>query len=91
MWSAPTATAEQTGLVERDLAVNCDHRVLAHDRVLREGRASHEVEELLALALESRCAIWHDALALRGSDGTAEVCLARLRTRIIHELRQQSV
>ena len=44
------------------------------------------MEELFALALESRCAVWHDALALRGSDGTAEVRLAGLQKWTVREL-----
>lgn len=34
------------------------------------------MEQLLTLALESRCSIWHDTLSLCGSDFTAKVRLS---------------
>ena len=36
------------------------------------------MEEVLALTLESRSSIWHDTLALCGSDLTTKVSLAGL-------------
>jgi len=51
---------------------------VGHNGVLGEGRAAHEVEEILALALEARGAIRHHTLTLGRADGTAEVGLARL-------------
>jgi hypothetical protein len=45
---------------------------------LREGRGAHEVEEVLALALEARGAVRHNAFALRGADLAAEVGLSGL-------------
>lgn len=47
------------------------------DGILREGGAAHEVQEVLALALETCRAIRHDTLALRGSNLAAEVRFAR--------------
>ncbi len=49
---------------------------VGHDGELREGRGAHEVQEVLALALEARGAVGHDAFALRGADFAAEVRLA---------------
>lgn len=50
--------------------------MLANDRVLREGGAAHEVQELLALALEARSAVRHHSLALSRANGSTEVGLA---------------
>lgn len=71
-------TTEQASLVERRLVGNGDDRVLAHDGVLRKGRATHKVQEFLALALEPARAVRHLALALGDPDGAAQVGLARL-------------
>ena len=74
--------SEETSLLERRLLANCDHRVLGHNGVLRERGAPHlwvsavaciaqntyEVEDVLALALESDGTVRHGALALGGSD-----------------------
>lgn len=51
---------------------------IGDDGVLGEGGATHEVEKLLTLALESRSSIRHDTLALGGPNLAAEVGLARL-------------
>ena len=72
------AATEEARLVERRLVGDGNDRVLADDRVLREGRAAHEVEKLLALALEALGAVGHDALALRRTHRAAQVGLARL-------------
>jgi hypothetical protein len=45
---------------------------------LGEGRGTHEVEKILALALEARGSVRHDTLALSGSNLATEVGLARL-------------
>lgn len=43
-----------------------------------QSRGTDEVEDLLSLALEPRGPVRHDTLSLSGSDGSAEVGLARL-------------
>lgn len=75
--SSRETTAEETGLVERGLVGDGNDRVLVHDRVLREGRATHEVEQVLALAVEPTRAVGHDSLALGRPDRAAQVGLAR--------------
>lgn len=72
-----TAT-QQTGSVHGSILLNGNNGDISHDSVLGEGRSSHEVEEVLALALESRGAIGHHTLTLGGSDLAAQVRLARL-------------
>lgn len=70
--------AEQASAVHGGLLGDGDNGDVGNDGVLREGRAAHEVEEVLALALEARGAVGHDTLALSCADGTAEVGLAGL-------------
>jgi hypothetical protein len=70
--------AEQTGTVHRGLLGDGDYGDVGDDGVLGESRAAHEVQEILALALEARGAVGHHTLALCGANGTAEVGLARL-------------
>lgn len=76
--SSSDTTTEQAGAVHWCLVGNRDNRNVCDNGVLREGGSAHEVEEVLALALEARASIWHDTLALGGSDLAAEVGLARL-------------
>lgn len=57
--------------------MNRDYRVLVHDRVLRESRTTHEVQEVLAFAVESTSTIWHDSFTLRSSNGSTKIRLAR--------------
>jgi hypothetical protein len=71
------SAAEQTCAVHGRLLGDGDDRDVCYDGVLRECGCAHEVEEVLALALEARGAVGHDALALGGSDLAAEVGLAR--------------
>lgn len=70
--------AEQTGAVHGSLLGDGDDRDVGDDGVLGESRGSHEVEEILALALEARGAVRHDTLALGCADLAAQVGLARL-------------
>jgi hypothetical protein len=70
--------AEQAGAVHGSLLGDGNDGDVGHDGVLGECRCSHEVEEVLALALEARGAIGHDTLALCCADLAAEVGLARL-------------
>lgn len=72
------STSEQARLVEGSLLVDGDDRVLADDRVLGEGRRAHEVEELLALALESGSSVRHHSFTLGRSDLAAKVGLSAL-------------
>ena len=71
-------TAEQASAVHGGLVGDLYDRDVGNDSVLREGRGTHEVEEILALALEARGSVGHDTLALGGSDLATEVGLARL-------------
>jgi len=70
--------AEQTGAVHRSLLGDSDDGDVGDNGVLRESGAAHEVQEILALALETRGAVRHHTLALCGTNGTAKVGLARL-------------
>ena len=72
------AAAEQACAVHGSIRGDGDDGDVGHNGVLGEGRAAHEVEEVLALALEARGAVRHHTLALGRADGTAEVGLARL-------------
>lgn len=72
-----TAT-QQTGAVGGDLGSHRHDGDVGHDGVLREGRGSHEVEDILTPGLETGGAIGHHTLTLSGTDLTAQVGLARL-------------
>lgn len=76
--SGGDTTAEQAGAIHGGLVGDLDDRDVGNDSVLRESRSAHEVEEVLALALEARGSVRHDTLALGGSDLATEVGLARL-------------
>lgn len=71
------AAAQQAGGVHGGLGLDGDDGYVGDDGVLGKGRCAHEVEEVLALALEAAGAVGHDALALRGPDLATEVGLAR--------------
>jgi hypothetical protein len=71
-------TAEQASAVHGGLVGDLDDRNVGNDSVLGEGRGTHEVEKILALALEARGSVRHDTLALSGSNLATEVGLARL-------------
>lgn len=71
------AAAEQAGAVHGRLVGDGDDANVRDDRVLREGRRAHEVQQVLALALEARGPVGHHALALRAADLPAQVRLAR--------------
>ena len=70
--------AEQTGAVHGSLLGDGNDGDVGDNGVLRESGAAHEVQEVLALALETRGAVRHHTLALCGTNGTAKVGLARL-------------
>lgn len=70
--------AEKAGAVHGCFVGDGDDGDIGHNGVLRESGAAHEVQKILALALEARGAVRHDTLALSRADGTAKVGLARL-------------
>ena len=70
--------AEKAGSVHRSIVLNGNDGDIGDDGVLGEGGGSHEVEEILALALEAAGAVRHDTLALGRADLAAEVGLSRL-------------
>lgn len=72
------AAPEQARLVHRRVLLHRHDRDVRYYCVLREGRAAHKVQQVLALAPEARRSIGHHALALRGADLAAEVRLAGL-------------
>jgi hypothetical protein len=72
------ATAEQACAVHGCLLSEGHDGDVGYNGVLREGGCAHKVKEILALALEARGAVRHDAFALRGADLATEVGLAGL-------------
>ena len=81
------AAAQKTGAVHGRVLLYRYDRDVGDDGVLGEGRGAHEVQEVLALALEARGAVRHQALALGGADLAAEVRLARLAELALLALR----
>ena len=71
-------TAEKTCAVHGRIVLDGDNGNVGENCVLGEGRCAHEVEEILALALEAAGAVRHDTLALGRADLAAEVGLSRL-------------
>lgn len=72
------AAAEQARAVHGRVGLHGDDGNVGEHSVLREGRGSHKVQHILALALEAGGAVGHYALALGGANLTAQVRLARL-------------
>ena len=72
------SATKQAGSVHGSILLDRYYGDIRYDCVLGEGRGTHEVQELLALAGESRGAIGHDTLTLGGSDLSTQVGLARL-------------
>jgi hypothetical protein len=72
---------------ERSLLVDLSNGDLMNNSVLREGTASHEVEDLLTLASESAGTIAHKTLALGNTNNRAQVGLARLTELALTALR----
>jgi hypothetical protein len=70
--------AEQAGAVHGGLLCDGNDGDVCNDGVLGESGGTHEVEEVLALALEARGAVGHDTLALGCADLAAQVGLAGL-------------
>ena len=68
--------AEETRSVHWRFVGDCYNGDIGNDCVLREGRGAHEVQQILALALEAWCAVWHHTLALRCANLAAQIGLA---------------
>lgn len=73
--SSGQATSQQADLLQRRLLVDLADGNLRHDRVLRESRATHEVEKLLAFAAETRSAVGHDTSSLSQPNFLAQIGL----------------
>ena len=82
------AAADVADLVEGRGGVDLGHRDFRQHGVVREGRAAHVVVNLLALVGEARGAVRHQALALGGADGGAQVGLARQAGRALAAFRR---
>jgi hypothetical protein len=70
--------AEQAGAVHGSLLSDGNNGDVGDNGVLGECGCAHEVEEVLALALEARGAVGHDTLTLCCADLAAQVGLAGL-------------
>lgn len=79
--------AKQTGAVHGGILGDGDDGDVRDDGVLGEGGGAHEVEEILALALESGGAVGHHTSALCRSDLAAEVGLSGLAELALSTLR----
>lgn len=73
--SGGNAASKQADLVQRRLLVDLADGDLSHDCVLREGRAAHEMEQLFAVAAESRCSVGHHTATLSQADLLAQIGL----------------
>jgi len=71
------AAAEEAGPVHGRFVGDGDDGDVGYDSVLREGAGAHEVQEVFAAGFKPGGAVWHDSLALGGTDLAAEVRLAR--------------
>lgn len=69
--------SKQADAIERGVRINRYYGDVCDDGVLRQGAATHKMQQVLAAAGETRRAIGHHAFALRGTDFAAEVCFAR--------------
>ena len=70
------AAAKQADLLQRGILGNLRQGNFRQHGVFGEGRAAHVVEDRLALVGETAGAVGHQALALGGAHGLAEVGLA---------------
>src|SRR4051794_4325187 len=78
---------EQRAAVERRLAVDVRERHLGDDRVVREGRAAHEVTNRFAVTRQPGGAVGQVALVLLLADADADVGLAALAVDALVALR----
>jgi len=70
------AAAEEAGPVHGRFVGDGDDGDVGYDGVLREGAGAHEMQQVFAAGFESGGAVWHDSLALGGTDLAAEVRFA---------------
>lgn len=70
--------AKQTCAVHGGILLHSNNGDIGDNGVLREGRGTHEVQQVLALALEAGGAIGHLSLTLGGTNLAAEVGFAGL-------------
>jgi hypothetical protein len=82
------AAADVADLVEGRVLADLGHRDLGQHREVRERRGAHVVEQLLAVEREARGAVRHQALALGGADGGAQIGLAREARRTLPAFRR---
>src|SRR5215831_3476444 len=82
------AAADVTDLVERSVLANLGDRDLGQHREVRECGSAHVMVQLLAVEREARGAVGHDALALRRTDGGAQIGLARQTRRALPAFRR---
>src|SRR5262249_47873260 len=80
--------ADVTDLVERSVLANLGDRDLGQHGEVRECGRAHVMVQLLAVEREARCAVGHDALALRRPDGGAQIGLARQTRRALPAFRR---
>src|SRR5690606_14967294 len=82
------AAADVADLVERRVRIDLRDRDLGQDREVREGRATHVVEDLVLADREAAGAVGHQALTLRGADCGAQVRLAAEAGRALAAFRR---
>jgi hypothetical protein len=82
------AAADVADLVEGRVFADLGHRDLGQHGVVGECRGAHVVVELLAVEGEPRGAVGHQALALGGADGGAQIGLARQARRALAAFRR---
>ena len=73
--SGGDTTTEQACAIHRGLVGDGNDRDICDDGVLGEGGSAHEVEQVLALTLQSRSSIGHDSFSLGCSDLATQVGL----------------
>jgi hypothetical protein len=72
------AASQETRPIHGRLVGDGNDGYVSNNSILAEGARAHEMQQILALALESRCPVGHHALALRSAYLSAQVRLARL-------------
>jgi hypothetical protein len=82
------AAADVADLVERGVFANLGDGDLGQHREIRESGRAHVMVQFFPVEREARGAIGHDALALRGADGGAQIGLARQTRRALPAFRR---
>src|SRR5262249_26248706 len=77
------AAADVADLVERSVLTNLGDGDLGQHGEIRKCGSAHVMVQLLALKREARGAVGHDPLALRRTDGGAQIGLARQTRRAL--------